>query len=97
MDKYVEDEKYDKNLEGCLKVYEGNDVNKIDELVKLDENKGEQNIGDIGDNNGDQEIKNSGQGDQNQQIDKDIVGEVIGNLFLYCVVYLFVFQYECLV
>lgn len=97
MDKNVEDEKYDENLEGCLKVDEGNDVNIIDELVKLDENKGEQNIGDIGDNNGDQKIKNSGQGDQNQQFDKDIVGEVIGNLFLYCVVYLFVFQYEFLV
>lgn len=41
MDKNVEDEKYDKNLEGCLKVDEGNDVNIIDELVKLDENKGE--------------------------------------------------------
>lgn len=40
MDKNVEDEKYDKNLEGCLKV-DGNDVNIIDELVKLDENKGE--------------------------------------------------------
>lgn len=97
MDKNVVGERQDKNLEECLKVDEGNDVNIIDELVKLDENKGEQIIGGIGDNNGDQEIKNSGQGDQNQQIDKDIVGEVIGNLFLYCVVYLFVFQYECLV
>lgn len=97
MDNIVKDDKLDKSLEECLKVDEGNDVNINDELVNLDENKGEQIIGDIGDNNGDQEIKNSGQGDQNQQIDKDIVGEVIGNLFLYCVVYLFVFQYECLV
>lgn len=88
MDKNVEDEKYDENLEGCLKVDEGNDVNIIDELVKLDENKGEQNIGDIGDNNGDQEIKNSGQGDQNQQIDKDIVGEVIESFFILCCIFI---------
>lgn len=90
-DKHVEDEKHDKNLEGCPKAYEGNDVNKIDESAKLDENKGEQNTGDTGDNNGDQEIKNSGQGDQNQQTDKDTVGEVTGNSFLYCVVYPLVF------
>lgn len=92
MDKNVEDEKYDKNLEGCLKV-DGNDVNIIDELVKLDENKGEQIIGD---NNGDQEIKNSGQGDQNQQIDKDIVGEVIESFFIFCCLFICI-QYECLV
>lgn len=95
MDKNVEDEKYDKNLEGCLKV-DGNDVNIIDELVKLDENKGEQSIGDNGDSNGDQEIKNSGQGDQNQQIDKDIVGEVIESFFIFCCLFICI-QYECLV
>lgn len=83
-DKNVEDEKHDKNPEGCPKAYEGNDVNKIDESAKLDENKGEQNTGDTGDNNGDQEIKNSGQGDQNQQTDKDTVGEVTESFLVLC-------------
>lgn len=83
-DKNVEDEKHDENPEGCPKAYEGNDVNKIDESAKLDENKGEQNTGDTGDNNGDQEIKNSGQGDQNQQTDKDTVGEVTESFLVLC-------------
>lgn len=83
-DEHVEDDKQDKNPEGCPKADEGNDVNKIDESAKLDENKGEHNTGDTGDNNGDQEIKNSGQGDQNQQTDKDTVGEVTESFLVLC-------------
>lgn len=79
-DKNVEDEKHDKNPEGCPKA-DGNDVNIIDESAKLDENKGEQITGD---NNGDQEIKNSGQGDQNQQTDKDTAGEVTESFLILC-------------
>nr|XP_034300343.1 uncharacterized protein LOC105333281 isoform X1 [Crassostrea gigas] len=78
-DEHVEGERQDKNPEGCPKADEGNDVNKIDESAKLDENKGEQSTGDNGDSNGDQEIKNSGQGDPNQQTDKDTVGEEPSN------------------
>lgn len=81
---HVEGERQDKNPEGCPKPDEGNDVNKIDESPKLDENKGEQSTGDNGDSNGDQEIKNSGQGDQNQQTDKDTVGEVTESFLILC-------------
>lgn len=90
-DNIVKDDKPDKSPEECPKADEGNDVNINDESANSDENKGEQITGDTGDNNGDQEIKNSGQGDQNQQTDKDTVGEVTGNSFLYCVVYPLVF------
>lgn len=41
MDEYVEGERYDENLELFLKFDKENDVNIIDELVNLDENKGE--------------------------------------------------------
>lgn len=90
-DNIVKDDKPDKSPEECPKADEGNDVNINDESANSDENKGEQITGDTGDNNGDQEIKNSGQGDQNQQTDKDTVGEVTGNSFLYCVAYPLVF------
>lgn len=83
-DKNVEDEKHDKNPEGCPKADEGNDVNIIDESAKLDENKGEQITGDTGDNNGDQEIKNSGQGEQNPQTNNNTAGEVTESFLILC-------------
>lgn len=90
-DEHVEGERQDENPELFPKADKENDVNIIDESANLEKRKGEQITGDTGDNNGDQEIKNSGQGDQNQQTDKDTVGEVTGNSFLYCVVYPLVF------